>query len=235
MKLDEFLKVADEITADDVGKLASFWHGRYIRELAHDAMRAMMRGEIADRERLNTWIDETTDGSERSIYTWLAQYVVAASANSDAYEDEIGEQPENDSIRAAWAMRADLAQRIRAEFEFPDDEAWNKRELAWIERIGPDADDFEPLTAEVVYCCAECGSTAIESTAWIDYNTAAIVDGEPPTSDVWCPICETHETDTVDVEQWKREHPEREPGVVVDDEQADDNNDDDSADGAERA
>lgn len=53
--------------------------------------------------------------------------------------------------------------------------------------------------------CATCGSADVQVTAWIKANGDEIIDGEPPTDQVWCPHCD-REVDTyveeVDPEWW---------------------------------
>lgn len=43
-----------------------------------------------------------------------------------------------------------------------------------------------------MYCCKECGSTNVESKAYIDPNTNKIIDGFSPSSkhNNWCRDCE---------------------------------------------
>jgi len=39
------------------------------------------------------------------------------------------------------------------------------------------------------WCCAECGSTNVQVSAWVDANTGKVLDGEGPASRPWCEDC----------------------------------------------
>lgn len=46
---------------------------------------------------------------------------------------------------------------------------------------------------DIIYCCAECGSTDIMERDWVDVNTKEVV-GDPTDSieDRWCADCSKH-------------------------------------------
>ena len=42
---------------------------------------------------------------------------------------------------------------------------------------------------ELLLACPDCGCTDIRGTAWVDVNTFDALDGDPPTSELYCPEC----------------------------------------------
>lgn len=48
-----------------------------------------------------------------------------------------------------------------------------------------------------VYACAKCGSTECESECWVTINGNVITDACGSGEDIWCPVCETHDTTLV--------------------------------------
>ena len=56
--------------------------------------------------------------------------------------------------------------------------------------------EFTTPTAEPAYRCATCGSPDVEDTAWVHMNSDEIISQgrDGPSSDIWCPVCETHST-----------------------------------------
>lgn len=39
-------------------------------------------------------------------------------------------------------------------------------------------------------CCRKCGSPDVQCTTWIEINTDKVIDGDSPTDDYYCPVCE---------------------------------------------
>lgn len=57
-------------------------------------------------------LHETIDGHEWVIYTHKAQVVALVSSNADAYAEEIGEPPPDESARAYMAMTRDVGDEM---------------------------------------------------------------------------------------------------------------------------
>ena len=57
---------------------------------------------------------------------------------------------------------------------------------AWLASLDSTAQQKASITV-----CAQCGAADVQITAWVKANTGEVINGEPPTSDVWCPHCET--------------------------------------------
>lgn len=66
---------------------------------------------VTDREGLDTLIHETIDGSQRVIYTGLAQECLRFSSNDGAYFDEFGPEGACDSSGINWSALAFCAFR----------------------------------------------------------------------------------------------------------------------------
>lgn len=58
------------------------------------------------------------------------------------------------------------------------------------------------MTAPTVWACAACGCTDVEVEAWATSNggRAVGVGHEGPGGAQWCPTCETHDADLVEVD-----------------------------------
>lgn len=46
------------------------------------------------------------------------------------------------------------------------------------------------MTPGRLWVCPYCRGARVQYTAWIDANTGAVVDGEPPRDANWCADCE---------------------------------------------
>jgi len=102
-------------TFDDAMRILRRWYHDEIRSLAEEAVREYpFPADDENEEDRDTWLHETIDGHEYVIYTAKAQAVALASDNADACEEEMGQKPENDGIRAYFAMLADVREQIDA-------------------------------------------------------------------------------------------------------------------------
>jgi hypothetical protein len=105
---------------DDVMRAARRWYYTAIRTLVEDAIaecRKATPGESTEARRawLGEWIDETTNGHNAVIVTRKAWFVLAASDNCDAAEDELGADVAiTTEARACQAMRVDAWQLLDA-------------------------------------------------------------------------------------------------------------------------
>lgn len=113
------------IEFDELMSRIRAWHYSFVRDIAKEAIAGILDGSIADREELDSWIDETCDGSERVIYNAKASFLLAASDCEDAYDHESGESGASVNVRAFYALRADIKEQLRAEasYRLPDDAA----------------------------------------------------------------------------------------------------------------
>jgi hypothetical protein len=78
---------AIERLGDDIKRRAYF---DTVRGIVADAERAILDGELEDREALSTWLHETIDGHHDVIYTYAAQDVLRYSENDGAYVENFG-------------------------------------------------------------------------------------------------------------------------------------------------
>jgi len=54
-----------------------------------------------------------------------------------------------------------------------------------------------------IYFCDDCGSPNVQMSAWVEVNSGAVVDGEGPCSDAFCPACdEIASLGEVSVDPW---------------------------------
>lgn len=94
--VDEALRVLNHDYWDDV------------RGIVDDLGRAIHDGEITDDESFYEYLDETTDGHQRVIYTHQARLGLCFTNNADAYEEEFGEKPPSVEAQMLYALRADV-------------------------------------------------------------------------------------------------------------------------------
>lgn len=110
--------------ADIVGAAERIHRNEYradVEGVAEDARRAIIDGEIADREALDEWLHQTIDGHGRVIYTARAKDGLNYSDNAGAYVDEFGEEGATEDGEPAYsrlmfaAMRADVIAELEDE------------------------------------------------------------------------------------------------------------------------
>lgn len=107
-------------------------HYRHVRGLAEDVKSEVKSGSIKDWEELIEYVHGSVDGSERVIYTRLAQETILVSDNSDAMLEDFGTEGvvTKDSINwsamAYHAIERDLMELLSA--EGVDHDYWNNLE-----------------------------------------------------------------------------------------------------------
>ena len=77
-----------------------------------------------DEEEETNYVWEACDGHEFIIYTFKAKCVLLASDNSDAYDEEIGEDGATTEQRAFWAFKADVLRFM--EYAYKDEGVSNE-------------------------------------------------------------------------------------------------------------
>ncbi len=90
-----------------------------VRSIVEEAMGEIKGGNIADREGLDEYIDQSVDGSYWVIYTHANFQVIFVSDNHDAYMEDFGEPPVeggdiNWAALAYAAMRRDVSELASA-------------------------------------------------------------------------------------------------------------------------
>lgn len=106
---------AIEQEADRI-KRAEYWSD--VRGIVDDAKRAILDGELADREQLSDWLHETIDGCGRVIYTAQAMEGLVYSDNDGAYLENFGAEGAVKDGAINWsalmfaALEADVQEMI---------------------------------------------------------------------------------------------------------------------------
>ena len=105
---------------DDAMRVLRAEYYQSVRGMTEDLKRAIKDGEVTDQESLETWIQQSVDGSYWVIYTHANFQVLMCSNNYDAYSEDFGEPPLSGSdinwaALAYAAMQRDLQQQIDAE------------------------------------------------------------------------------------------------------------------------
>lgn len=102
-------------TYSDVCDTARRWQWQECRDMAESCLaeaRARSDWKSADaaerREILTEIVNESVDGCATVIYTGRALAYLFASSNDGAYEEETGEETADASVRACYALRADV-------------------------------------------------------------------------------------------------------------------------------
>lgn len=101
---EDLVKLAIEIINHD------YWDD--VRGVTADILRQIKDGEITDRDQLTEAVDQGVDGTQRVIYTFQARLGLLASNNTDAYKDELGEDPPDPTAAMTMAMRADVMEQL---------------------------------------------------------------------------------------------------------------------------
>jgi hypothetical protein len=83
-----------------------------VNGVVEEIEKAIADGELTSDSDVYDRIHETIDGHSRVIYTHNARLGLAFCGNPEAYMDETGEEPENDSQQMFWAMREDVNDRL---------------------------------------------------------------------------------------------------------------------------
>jgi|SRR5882724_1354884 len=115
---------SEKITDEDLDAAVRIIRQHYyqeVRSYADDLLRAVKDGEITDEEQLTERLDQEVDGSARVIYTFKSKLGLLASDNDDAYEDEMGEPPNDVAVQMAFAMRQDIREAL-GDVEFPEED-----------------------------------------------------------------------------------------------------------------
>ena len=86
-----------------------------VRGVTNDLIGRIKDGEIKDREGLDQALDEAVDGTQRVMYTFQAKLGLLATENEDAWENDFGEKPEDESKAMFAAMRQDVQAQLDAE------------------------------------------------------------------------------------------------------------------------
>ena len=105
---------------DDAMRVLRAEYYQSVRRMTEDLKRAIKDGEVTDQESLETWIQQSVDGSYWVIYTHANFQVLMCSDNHDAYSEDFEEPPLSGSdinwaALAYAAMQRDLQQQIDAE------------------------------------------------------------------------------------------------------------------------
>lgn len=104
---EELVKLAIDIINQD------YWDD--VRGITADLVKRIKDGEITDREGLDEALNQDVDGSQRVIYTFQAKLGLLATNNADAYEEDFGEKPEDESKAMYAAMMRDVQAQLEAE------------------------------------------------------------------------------------------------------------------------
>lgn len=112
------------VTYSEVYDTARRWQWQECRDMAESCLaEARERPEWADadpderREILTEIVDESTDGCGVVIYTGQALAYCFASSNDGAYEEATGEDTADASVRACFALRADVWEVLGDDWE----------------------------------------------------------------------------------------------------------------------
>ena len=92
----------------------------YWAEIRDLAVSVTKEAREYDRD-ISEVLHETIGGHEWVIYTYRAQLVIAESPNCGAWEDIYGSEYPGDSVRAFWAMHADVTDHTAYDAEQEDD------------------------------------------------------------------------------------------------------------------
>lgn len=102
-----------------------------VHGVADDFKRAAKAGEFKDAEGADEWLHQTVDGSQRVMFTHLAQEALVVSDNEDAYADDFGEEILVKDGQINWpalafcAFKADVLERLSADgIELSDAKTW---------------------------------------------------------------------------------------------------------------
>jgi hypothetical protein len=105
----------DEEIAKAGFDILSAYYWDEVRSCAKDYLERAKKGEWDSDEALNEDFEQYVDGAAMVIYTWWARVVPLCSNNPDAWEEEMGEPPKDDSQRAYGALMQDI--RNHPDFE----------------------------------------------------------------------------------------------------------------------
>lgn len=86
---------------------AGYWAD--VRGTAADYLKRAKAGEFSNDEELRDDLQQHVDGNYWVIYTYWARICLACSNNTDAYQEEMGEEPKDVSQQAYFAFMADLS------------------------------------------------------------------------------------------------------------------------------
>lgn len=98
-----------QITVDDALRAL---RADYFTEIRSIALEALKQSE----DDWDDWLHETLDGHERVIHTHKARVVLVCTDHPDAYQEEMGDDPETPEQSAYFAMRADVDDLLSNEY-----------------------------------------------------------------------------------------------------------------------
>lgn len=107
-KIRERIETEPAVSVDEALRVLNHDYWDDVRGIVDDLARAIRDGEITDDESFQEYLDETTDGHQRVIYTHQARLGLCFTNNADAYEEEIGEKPPTVEAQMLMALRADV-------------------------------------------------------------------------------------------------------------------------------
>jgi len=100
---------ADEELAKAALDVVNNYYWASVRYTAKDYLRRANEGEFKSDEELRDDLNQHVDGNYWVIYTYWARVCLLMSNNTDAYEEEMGEQPKDPSQAAYFALMADIS------------------------------------------------------------------------------------------------------------------------------
>jgi len=100
---------ADEELAKAALDIVNNYYWRSVRETAADYLKRAKDGEFKSDEELRDDLNQHVDGNYWVVYTYWARVCLLMSNNTDAYEQEMGEEPKDSSQAAYFALMADIS------------------------------------------------------------------------------------------------------------------------------
>lgn len=117
-KIRERIEEETPISVDEALRVLNHDYWDDVRGIVDDLAQAIRDGEITDSESFQEYLDQTTDGHQRVIYTHQARLGLCFTNNADAYEEEIGEKPPTVEAQMLMALRADVMAKTGTYDEF---------------------------------------------------------------------------------------------------------------------
>lgn len=115
-RLDRMTEEEDPLAL--AGSILRAWYYGRVKNVAREALGCILDGSIPDRDGLESWIDDSVDGTDIVIYTYKAKAALLASDNEDACEDQMGEPYSSPESGAWFAMRADVLECLHSLAEY---------------------------------------------------------------------------------------------------------------------
>lgn len=115
----------DDESVDDIPNkitgMLSKWHHAEVKSLAEDYIKRIKAKEFDDADELMEDLDQTIDGHQHVIYTYLAKLTCLASDNEGAYEDATGEEHGTPEQIAYFALKQDVLEEMERQGVDPND------------------------------------------------------------------------------------------------------------------